>query len=46
MIEAAKTVLIVIGAYTVSGVVLSAWTYFRDRSGNSGRCNRHWSDGD
>lgn len=39
--------LAVIGGYTVAGVVLGVIAYFRgDRSGNSGRIGKHWSDED
>lgn len=38
------TILAMIGGYTVVGVVLSTVMYFRDRSGNSGRYGKHWSD--
>ena len=41
--DAVKTILAVIGAYTVACLTLSAVTYFRDRSGNSGKY-RHWSE--
>lgn len=41
--ETVKTLLAVVGAaYIVTGPVLAAWTYFRDRSGNSGRSD-HWT---
>lgn len=46
MLEAIKVVLIVLGAYTVVGIALSACTYFwGNRSGNSGRF-KHWSEDD
>ena len=40
--DAVKTALAVVGAYTVVGFVNAAWLYFRDRSGNSGR-SEHWT---
>jgi hypothetical protein len=36
------------GAYTLVGligtIVIGIWRYFTDRSGNSGRSGKHWSD--
>ena len=44
--DAIKTLLAVVGSYTVVSVVLSVWQYFRgNRTGNSGRF-KHWSDED
>ena len=40
---AITTLLVVVGAYTVVGSILSAWQWTRDRTGNSGRF-KHWSD--
>ena len=44
MMDAVKTALAVVGAYTVVGFFNAAWLYFRDRSGNSGRFGKHWTD--
>jgi hypothetical protein len=46
MMEAIKTALAVIGGYTLAGTLLSIWQWARDRSGNSGRSGKHWSEED
>lgn len=46
MWDVLKTLCIVVGAYTITGVLLTIWQYFwGDRSGNSGRY-KHWEDED
>lgn len=45
MVDAIKTILAVIGGYTVVGVVSSLVIYLKDRSGNSGR-TKHWTEED
>ncbi|MCX7898504.1 MAG: hypothetical protein N2444_00175 [Methylocystis sp.] len=39
------TALALIGAVTVARWIVAAWKYFTgDRSGNSGRFGKHWSE--
>lgn len=45
MLNAIFVGLAMIGGYVVVGCVLSAWMMiFHDRSGNSGRYGKHWTD--
>lgn len=47
MLDALKVLCIAVGAYTLTGVALSIIQYFvGDRSGNSGRFGKHWTDED
>lgn len=45
MMEAIKTILAVIGGYTITTTLLSIYQWFRDRNGNSGRYS-HWESKD
>lgn len=41
--EPIKTILAVVG---LTVIVRSIKRWLEDRSGNSGRCGKHWSEGD